>query len=203
MEEISWFEKNRGDMLADIPHQTLHSQTFVDFEYDDLIEIAEILETFNTVEIVSEKEIATAIIAETIYKFDELTIQRMLKETDIEIIRLTKLEPNNMMIGFANIISKTLWAFFKNHNLNINNSFIIVSPMVLCLLQSLAKNMFRKTDEGGFNGPNYTRLVGTINEIKTYSYLLNTEIDIIIGYSNEETNVKKFQAIKINDLTFD
>lgn len=53
-------------------------------------------------------------------------------------------------------------------------NFIVVSPMLVSVLQSAAKSVFAPAVSGSFEGPNNTKLVGTLNgTIKVYSYLWN------------------------------
>lgn len=55
-------------------------------------------------------------------------------------------------------------------------NWIIVSPMIVSVLQSAGKSVFAPAVEGSFEGPNDTKLVGTLNgKIKVYSYLWNAE----------------------------
>ena len=64
-------------------------------------------------------------------------------------------------------------------------NWIVVSPMVAAALQSASKSVFAPAVSGSFEGPNNTRLIGTLNgSIKVYSYLwhsLGTE-PVLIGY---------------------
>lgn len=53
-------------------------------------------------------------------------------------------------------------------------NFIVASPMIVTALQGAAKSVFAPAVEGTFEGPNNTKLVGTLNgSIKVYSYLWN------------------------------
>lgn len=53
-------------------------------------------------------------------------------------------------------------------------NFIVVSPQIVSVLQSAAKSVFAPAVAGSFEGPNNTRLVGTLNgTIKVYSFLFN------------------------------
>jgi hypothetical protein len=64
-------------------------------------------------------------------------------------------------------------------------NWIVVSPMVASVLQSAAKSVFAPAVSGSFEGPNNTKLIGTLNNsIKVYTYIYHdtgTE-DILIGY---------------------
>ena len=56
-------------------------------------------------------------------------------------------------------------------------NFIVVSPMIVSVLQTAAKSVFAPAVEGSFQGPNNTKLVGTLNgSIKVYSYLYNAAL---------------------------
>lgn len=51
-------------------------------------------------------------------------------------------------------------------------NWIVVSPMVVSILQSAAKSVFAPAVSGSFDGPNNTKLVGTLNgAIKVYTYI--------------------------------
>lgn len=51
-------------------------------------------------------------------------------------------------------------------------NWIVVSPLVVSVLQSAAKSVFAPAVAGSFDGPNNTKLVGTLNgSIKVYSYI--------------------------------
>ena len=51
-------------------------------------------------------------------------------------------------------------------------NWIVVSPLVVSVLQSAAKSVFAPAVSGSFDGPNNTKLVGTLNgNIKVYTYI--------------------------------
>ena len=51
-------------------------------------------------------------------------------------------------------------------------NWIVVSPLVVSVLQSASKSVFAPAVSGSFDGPNNTKLVGTLNGgIKVYSYI--------------------------------
>ena len=53
-------------------------------------------------------------------------------------------------------------------------NFIVVSPQIVSVLQSASKSVFAPAVAGSFEGPNNTRLIGTLNgTIKVYSFLFN------------------------------
>ena len=53
-------------------------------------------------------------------------------------------------------------------------NFIVCSPQIVSVLQSAAKSVFAPAVQGAFEGPNNTRLVGTLNgSIKVYSFLFD------------------------------
>jgi hypothetical protein len=103
-------------------------------------------------------------------------------------------------------------------------NFIVCSPMIVSTLQAASKSVFAPAVEGSFQGPNGTKLVGTLNgNIKVYSYLWNqsqaVEVGgtggdvILIGYKggNGETDSGYFYApyiplmssgIVVNPTTF-
>lgn len=64
-------------------------------------------------------------------------------------------------------------------------NWAVVSPAVAAALQSAAKSVFAPAVSGSFEGPNGTRLIGTLNgSIKIYSYLWHTTgtEPILMGY---------------------
>lgn len=51
-------------------------------------------------------------------------------------------------------------------------NWIVVSPLVVAVLQSASKSVFAPAVQGSFEGPNNTKLVGTLNgSIKVYTYI--------------------------------
>jgi hypothetical protein len=64
-------------------------------------------------------------------------------------------------------------------------NFIIVSPQVVSVLQSAAKSVFAPAVAGSFEGPNNTRLVGTLNgTIKVYSFLFNASFGTVASLAS-------------------
>ena len=64
-------------------------------------------------------------------------------------------------------------------------NWIVVSPLVASVLQSAAKSVFAPAVSGSFEGPNNTRLIGTLNgTIKVYTYIYHDQGNepIIMGY---------------------
>jgi hypothetical protein len=71
-------------------------------------------------------------------------------------------------------------------------NFIVVSPMIVSVLQTAAKSVFAPAVEGSFQGPNNTKLVGTLNgSIKVYSYLYNSALPTDI-YNTTNTPTQGF-----------
>lgn len=55
-------------------------------------------------------------------------------------------------------------------------NWIVVSPLVVSVLQSAAKSVFAPAVSGSFDGPNNTKLVGTLNgSIKVYTYIYHDQ----------------------------
>lgn len=55
-------------------------------------------------------------------------------------------------------------------------NWIVVSPLVVSVLQSASKSVFAPAVSGSFEGPNNTKLVGTLNgSIKVYSYIYHDQ----------------------------
>lgn len=55
-------------------------------------------------------------------------------------------------------------------------NWIVVSPLVVSVLQSAAKSVFAPAVAGSFEGPNNTKLVGTLNgSIKVYTYIYGVQ----------------------------
>lgn len=64
-------------------------------------------------------------------------------------------------------------------------NFIIVSPQIVSVLQSAAKSVFAPAVAGSFEGPNNTRLAGTLNgTIKVYSFLFNASFGTVAAASS-------------------
>ena len=76
-------------------------------------------------------------------------------------------------------------------------NWIVVSPLVASVLQSASKSVFAPAVSGSFEGPNNTKLIGTLNgSIKVYTYIYfdqGTE-PIVMGYKggNGEMDVGYF-----------
>lgn len=55
-------------------------------------------------------------------------------------------------------------------------NWMVVSPLVVSVLQSASKSVFAPAVAGSFEGPNNTKLVGTLNgNIKVYSYIYHDQ----------------------------
>lgn len=66
-------------------------------------------------------------------------------------------------------------------------NWMVVSPLIVSVLQSATKSVFAPAIAGTFEGPNNTKLVGTLNgSIKVYSYLYldkaGADEQILLGY---------------------
>ena len=64
-------------------------------------------------------------------------------------------------------------------------NWIVVSPLVVSVLQSAAKSVFAPAVAGSFDGPNNTKLVGTLNgSIKVYTYIYHDQgtEPIVMGF---------------------
>ena len=63
-------------------------------------------------------------------------------------------------------------------------NFIVVSPQVVSVLQSAAKSVFAPAVSGSFEGPNNTKLVGTLNgTIKVYTFLFDASFGAVAAGS--------------------
>lgn len=71
-------------------------------------------------------------------------------------------------------------------------NWIVVSPLVASVLQSASKSVFAPAVQGSFEGPNNTKLIGTLNgSIKVYTYVYHetgTE-PIILGYKGSNNQI--------------
>jgi len=64
-------------------------------------------------------------------------------------------------------------------------NWVVVSPIVASVLQSASKAVFAPAVSGSFEGPNNTKLIGTLNgSIKVYTYIYNDQgtEPIVMGY---------------------
>jgi hypothetical protein len=64
-------------------------------------------------------------------------------------------------------------------------NWIVVSPLVASVLQSAAKSVFAPAVAGSFEGPNNTKLIGTLNgSIKVYTYIYHDQgtEPVLVGY---------------------
>lgn len=63
-------------------------------------------------------------------------------------------------------------------------NFIVVSPQIVSVLQSASKAVFAPAVSGSFEGPNNTKLVGTLNgSIKVYSFLFDASFGAVAAAS--------------------
>jgi len=64
-------------------------------------------------------------------------------------------------------------------------NWVVVSPIVASVLQSASKSVFAPAVQGSFEGPNNTKLIGTLNgAIKVYTYIYEDQgtEPIVMGY---------------------
>lgn len=64
-------------------------------------------------------------------------------------------------------------------------NWMVVSPLVASVLQSAAKSVFAPAVSGSFEGPNNTKLIGTLNgSIKVYTYIYHDQGNepVLLGY---------------------
>ena len=64
-------------------------------------------------------------------------------------------------------------------------NWIVVSPLVASVLQSAAKSVWVPATQGSFEGPNNTKLIGTLNgSIKVYTYIYHDQgtEPVLVGY---------------------
>lgn len=65
-----------------------------------------------------------------------------------------------------------------------SGNFIVVSPQIASVLQSASKSVFAPAVSGSFEGPNNTRLIGTLNGmIKVYSFLFDASFGAVAAAS--------------------
>jgi hypothetical protein len=68
-------------------------------------------------------------------------------------------------------------------------NWIVVSPLVASVLQSAAKSVFAPAISGSFEGPNNTKLIGTLNgAIKVYTYIYHDQgtEPVLLGFKGGE-----------------
>jgi hypothetical protein len=71
-------------------------------------------------------------------------------------------------------------------------NWIVVSPLVASVLQSASKSVFAPAVQGSFEGPNNTKMIGTLNgAIKVYTYLYNDQgtEPIVLGYKGSNNQI--------------
>jgi hypothetical protein len=76
-------------------------------------------------------------------------------------------------------------------------NWVVVSPLVASVLQSAAKSVFAPAVSGSFEGPNNTKLIGTLNgtiKVYTYIYFDQGSEPVVLGYKggNGEMDVGYF-----------
>lgn len=219
MEEQTWFEKRRADMLVDIQNKCLHSQILVNFDVEDLLKIDEILESFNTpqskdldkfhgIELPGiENELAGALIGEAVQHFDSHTMENILNRSTKKEIAFRRYEGEYLSDSVNNITTSILFYITKSKPTidsdNVKNCFVIASPIVISMLQSNTTAVYEPVTESEFKGPNNTMLVGYLNGIRVYSYLFEQAKEhMIVGYNDPETEEYHSQVIIINNLSF-
>jgi hypothetical protein len=66
-----------------------------------------------------------------------------------------------------------------------SGNFIVVSPQVASVLQSASKSVFAPAVSGSFEGPNNTKLIGTLNgSIKVFSFLFDASFGAVAAASS-------------------
>jgi hypothetical protein len=139
-----------------------------------------------------EAEITTALSAEIVSEIDNeiLTDLRLLAGTvetfDMSSTSFTGV-PHYVGDRFAVLgvlINKVAMEIARKTRRGAAN-WIVVSPIVASVLQSAAKSVFAPAVSGSFEGPNNTKLIGTLNgSIKVYTYIYNDQgtEPIVLGY---------------------
>ena len=144
-----------------------------------------------------ESELVKGMSAEIVHEIDNevitdlLSLAGTLATFDYNNLP-TNLAPAYIGDAFANIGVLINWVANEigRKTRRGSGNFIVVSPMMVSVLQSAAKSVFAPAVSGSFQGPNDTKLVGTLNgTIKVYSYLWdNTQPgtgsvdEILVGY---------------------
>ena len=86
--------------------------------------------------------------------------------------------------------------------------FIVASPLVISLMQADGRDrVFTPAIEGSFKGPNHTMLIGTLDDIKVYSYLYgSTDVsfftEALIGYYDPTTNEQEIYKLTVSNFSF-
>jgi hypothetical protein len=139
-----------------------------------------------------EAEITTALSAEIVSEIDNEILQdlRLLAGT-VETFDMASTSftgtPHYVGDRFAVLgvlINKVAMEIARKTRRGAAN-WIVVSPLVASVLQSATKSVFAPAIQGSFEGPNNTKLIGTLNgAIKVYTYIYHDQGSepIVMGY---------------------
>ena len=205
MSEISWFGKRRYSMQHYAREHILYNALAGGTSSDELIELAETLETFNDVrnehpdateEFISE--VSQAIAMEVVYRRDRALVDRLMDKADSVqdfFIHQNCFSENISKAGddLVNTISASVC------KLPNGNKFIIVNPLIVAVLQSIPTSNFAPNVGEAFKGPMNTMNVGSLDGVPIYSYIFpipssSSKVgEIIVGNYDEkaETFVTK------------
>jgi hypothetical protein len=167
-----------------------------------------------------DDEVAQALSAEAVQMFDRDTINRFIGGAEERHV----LDMEKVTAGEGEFIGDKLRAVadeiirIAESEYNDGESFLIVSPLMISILQSASNTMYAPAVEGAFKGPNNTMLVGQLIEgelkIPIYSYIYGMDFygrfddvdkpgnsdTLILGNYNPETGNTRINIIATHNL---
>lgn len=139
--------------------------------------------------------------AEIVYYADEQFVEDLLKKSvgvhSIDFVQLREeKEPTfvgDLLMEIVKKISEIVKGFPDGEN------FILCSPLEVSIIQSITRKEFRlATEEEVWKGPNYSHLVGYLNDVKLYTHITQTPEDSTMFVGNYDHNTVKSTIHKIH-----
>jgi hypothetical protein len=222
-----WFEENRTKMFKRACKNVLLPQICGELSMEQKEQIAGFLSELDNdandsrVRMIGiGDEVAQALSAEAVQMFDSDTINRFIggaEERHVLDMKNVTVEPGEFIGDKLRSIADEI-IHIAESEYSEGESFLIVSPLMISILQSASKTSYAPSIEGAFKGPNNTMLVGHLVEgelrIPIYSYLFGMdfygrfdEVDkpgnsdtLILGNYNPETGKTRINIIATHNL---
>jgi hypothetical protein len=158
-------------------------------------------------------EMMQALVAEAVYAFDEYTVSTFMNGSEEEhIIDMDEL-PDDGIPSFVgdklSKIPKMISDIIDKEYGTGGDNFIIASPLMLSILQSVTTSEYKRSEKNVYKGPNNTMLVGFLDDVPVYSYIFgiadfneDSQSDtLIIGNYNPVTEKTRINTLTATNLT--
>jgi hypothetical protein len=219
-----WFEKNRKYMFERACKNVLLPQICGELTDEHKQQIVDYLKSFDRDGLDIQQrvadvgdEISQAMSAEAVQMFDNDTIKRFLsgaEERHVLDMKEISFGENEFIGDKLRSIADKIIQIAENEYKD-GETFMIVSPLMISILQSASGSSFAPSLEGSFKGPNNTMLVGHLVEdelkIPIYAYIFGSDpygrMDepgdsdtLILGNYNPETGHTRINVIASYNL---